>query len=174
MALSSGKQIVAQRQGDGSYNVYVGLRLAEHWSRTEAHILHSPDFRKDLIKRDFSDWSSNVTDLIKHSDGAFYAWNLYAMPIESFPWKPVPGVTLIGDAAHVSTPFQGEGVNCAMFDSFQLANDISECGIERLDEAVRKYEDKMFPRAIDLITRSEENGKLLFCERRFGKVQSYI
>ncbi len=174
MALSSGKQIVAQRQGDGSYNVYIGLRLAENWSKSEAHTLLSPQFRNDLVKREFNDWSTEVTDLVKYSDGPFYAWNLYAMPTQSLSWKSVPGVALIGDAAHVSTPFQGEGVNCAMFDSLQLAQEIVQCGLERLDEAVERYEEKMFPRAIDLIARSEENGKLLFAQDALEKFSTIV
>lgn len=60
------------------------------------------------------------------------------------------------------TPFQGEGVNCAMHDSVQLAQQISKYGFEKLDQAVAEYEKLMLPRGIDLISRSENSGNFLF------------
>lgn len=62
----------------------------------------------------------------------------------------------------ISTPFEGEGVNCAMYDSVQLAQHIIKHGLDDLNSAVAEYEKLMFPRGIDLIERSEANGKLLF------------
>lgn len=62
----------------------------------------------------------------------------------------------------IRTPFEGEGVNCALFDSFQLAQQIKQCGLENLAEAVSKYEKLMLPRGADLIRRSAANGKKLF------------
>ena len=54
-----------------------------------------------LLGGGFGDWPQVHTDLIRLSDGAFRAWPLYTMP-ESLSWQTVPGVTLIGDAAHVT------------------------------------------------------------------------
>lgn len=162
MGMGSGKQIAAQRNGNGSYKIYIGLRLPEHWSKEDANLVNGPALRSKLIEEDFSDWAHDLTDCIKYSEGQFRAWPLYAMPIESLSWRSVPGVTLIGDAAHVSTPFVGEGVNCAMHDSLQLAQEIVKAGTERLDEAVAAYEEVMLPRAIDLITKSTASGELIF------------
>lgn len=161
MALSSGKSIIAQRMGDGSYNVYAGLQIPENWSQANASLLQSPHFRQQLVKNDFADWSSDITDLIKYSDGSFHTWPLYALPANSLSWKPIQGCTLIGDAAHVSLP-NGEGVNCGMHDSLQLAQEILQSGLEHLDEAVKRYEEKVLPKGVDHIKDGDEMTKMLY------------
>ncbi|OQV07514.1 FAD binding domain-containing protein [Cladophialophora immunda] len=163
IAFGEGKQIVALKLGDGSYYVGVGLRLPEGWSSENAGVLENPSALCQLLQNDhFAGWPQLHMDLIKHGDGRFYAWPLYAMPTESLPWRTVYGVTLVGDAAHLSTPFVGEGVNCAMTDSLQLAQQIVKHGLDDLGGAVSEYERLMVPRAIDLITRSTKSGELFF------------
>ena len=49
---------------------------------------------------------------------------LYALPA-GHSWMHKAGVTLVGDASHVMSPFAGEGVNVAMWDSLDLAGVIA-------------------------------------------------
>lgn len=55
-------------------------------------------------------------------------------------------------------------MNCALFDSVQLAKQIIKHGIDDLYAAVEEYEKDMFPRAIDLISRSEKSGELMYAD----------
>ncbi|CZT19871.1 related to tetracycline resistance protein from transposon Tn4351/Tn4400 [Ramularia collo-cygni] len=157
MAFGNCQQLSAMFLSDGSYHVGLGLRLPEDWSDT-----HPLSARRTMMQELCAGWPEMETNVIVNSDDDFRAWPLYAMPTESLSWESVPGVTLIGDAAHVTTPFEGEGVNCALQDSAQLARKIREYGLGNLDQAVREYEQDMFDRGIDLISRSAESGELLF------------
>ncbi|KAF2718346.1 FAD/NAD(P)-binding domain-containing protein [Polychaeton citri CBS 116435] len=163
-ALTSGKAIIAQRMGDGSYMVYAGLRLPEHWTKTNADFFNSPAFREQLVTSDYADWSSDITDFIKNSDDEpLRAWPLYSLPTESLPWESVPGVTLVGDAAHLATP-NGEGVNCAMYDSLQLVQKIVQYGLDNLAEATKRYEEEMFPRGVEHIRDGENLNGMFYAE----------
>jgi 2-polyprenyl-6-methoxyphenol hydroxylase-like FAD-dependent oxidoreductase len=81
---------------------------------------------------------------------------LYQLPV-GWTWPHQKGVTLLGDAAHVMTPFAGIGVNTAFFDAMELAKQIAafaEAGEgAELDDYVVRYEEAMFLNA----RRAQEN-----------------
>ena len=43
-----------------------------------------------------------ATELIKSATHVFRSWPLYSIPRTSVPWEHVPGVSLLGDAAHLT------------------------------------------------------------------------
>lgn len=78
-------------------------------------------------------------------------------------------MTVIGDAAHLMTPFAGEGVNNAMLDALQLTRasfvafggDGEKKGI---DEAVREFELGMWERSKEVRAETWENLELIFAD----------
>lgn len=56
----------------------------------------------------------------------------------------------------------GEGVNEAMYDSVELAEQIVKHGLDDLDRAVSEYEQEMLPRAIDGNKEAARTQALMF------------
>jgi 2-polyprenyl-6-methoxyphenol hydroxylase-like FAD-dependent oxidoreductase len=105
MAFGDKKMFVTMKMGDGSYFVGVGMNLPRNWSSERSDLINNPSALRDwLLSEPFSDWSSTQKEMIRHSDGNFRPWPLYALPTEELEstWKSFRGLTLVGDAAHVT------------------------------------------------------------------------
>lgn len=145
LALADNKGLIAQRNGHGRIRVYAAMRVPETWMSEAGFDASQPETARTWILNQFSDWDQSLLDLIQESNGRFVSRPLYMLPI-GHTWELRAGVTLLGDAAHLMSPFSGEGVNLAMLDAAELAQAISECST--LEHAVRRYEQTMFPRAL--------------------------
>jgi 2-polyprenyl-6-methoxyphenol hydroxylase-like FAD-dependent oxidoreductase len=143
--------IVAQRNSDGHVKVYAQFRAsldAEGEADTDTGAGAETEAARSALLALFDGWASPVLDLLRHGT-AFTRRPLYALP-ESHTWTHAPGVTLLGDAAHLMPPL-GAGANLAMLDGAELAESLAavpaDAGPAHIDEAVRAFEERMWERA---------------------------
>ncbi|WP_235994532.1 FAD-dependent oxidoreductase [Nonomuraea montanisoli] len=133
----------AQRNSGGHIRVYAGLVAPYDWHVTAGVDLDDAAAVRDHLLTVFDGWHDSLLDLIRESDGGFVNRPLHVLPA-GHTWDHVPGVTLLGDAAHLMPP-AGIGANLAMLDGADLAEAVVVHG--GIDEAVRAYENRMLPRA---------------------------
>ena len=117
-ALSDQKALMAH----GGKHIHLGalLRAPEDWTATVGvDWSDAPAARKTLLA-EFGDWSAELTNLIRNCDDTIIPRPIHALPTDH-SWARTPGVTLLRDAAHVMSPFAGEGANLAMLDATELA-----------------------------------------------------
>ena len=155
-ALAPGKGIQAHRESGGTLHTYVALSRPQSW-------FADIDFTDSAtaaqrIAREFDGWAPELTALITDSDTPLVLRPLYALPIEH-RWDRVPGVTLLGDAAHLSAP-NGEGANLAMYDGAELGKALA-AHPDDPEVALTAYEQPLFPRSAAAATDGADLNEVL-------------
>lgn len=141
-ALAPGTGIAAHREPDGVLHTYVQLNKPKDW-------IDSIDFSDPVTARarvadEFAGWAPELRALITDGETAPVPRPIHALPL-GHRWGRVPGVTLLGDAAHLMAP-SGEGANLAMFDGAELAKAIA-ANRDDIEAALTAYENDLFPRS---------------------------
>lgn len=141
-ALTPGTGITAHREAGGVLHTYIQLLRPAEWVAdidfTDA------DTAQARIAAEFDGWAPELTALITDGETAPVPRMIYALP-NDHRWERVPGVTLLGDAAHLMPP-SGDGANLAMFDGAELGAAIA-AHPDDIDAALAEYESAMFTRS---------------------------
>ena len=172
-ALGDSRSLMAQRNGDGSVRVYVWAKRPENWIHDCGIDFSDGVAAKAAVAKDYGNWAPELRELITLADDEVTPRALYMLPPEH-RWETKPGFTLLGDAAHLMTPFAGEGVNLALLDALELSQaivnattdaggneDLNEEQGVRLAEAARRFEEGMMARAQEKAEETWENLQMM-------------
>jgi 2-polyprenyl-6-methoxyphenol hydroxylase-like FAD-dependent oxidoreductase len=164
-ALAPDKGIMAHREPHGVLHSYVALTKPKEWlagidfSDQRAALAH--------VIEEFEGWAPELTALITESDAAPVPRPIHALP-EHHRWPRVPGVTLLGDAAHLMMP-SGEGANLAMYDGAELGKALAASPGD-VEAALLAYEEALFPRSALAAAEASALSRLLFGDASPGSL----
>ncbi|ENH74094.1 hypothetical protein FOC1_g10007260 [Fusarium oxysporum f. sp. cubense race 1] len=155
-ASTDGNRTTIQQMGDGSLNIYCGYATDnEDWAKPENCGFDPYNLKETteaLLSTKYKDWDPRLRQALELADGRCTPRSLYMLPIGT-KWEHKQGLTLIGDAAHLMTPYAGEGVNQALDDAMQLAKAINGAANKddaALDKAIKAFEKDMFARILPI------------------------
>ncbi|MEU4198108.1 NAD(P)/FAD-dependent oxidoreductase [Kribbella sp. NPDC026611] len=148
-ALGDSRGILAHREPD-RLHVYAAFRTATP----------ADSATKEAVLAEFDGWDDKFRNLIRDADGDLIPRAIHALPI-GHRWDRVPGVTLLGDAAHLMSPFAGEGANLALQDGAELAAALLAHPGDT-EAALTAYEADLFPRAKRSAEESAANLEICF------------
>ncbi|GAB3930016.1 FAD-dependent monooxygenase [Kribbella albertanoniae] len=155
ICLGDERGILAHRETDGSLHVYAGLKVDEAWLDTV-----DPAAAKATVLSYFDGWDEGLRELIASADGSVVLRRIHALPV-GHRWERTAGVTLLGDAAHLMSPFAGEGANLAMFDGAEVGQAIAAHRNDT-EAALTAYEGFLFPRGEASAAESAESLQNMF------------
>lgn len=140
-APTPGKGIVAHREAGDIIHTYVELNRSAEWAG--AIDFGDADAARARVAAEFEGWAPHLTALITDGETAPVARMIHTLP-DGHRWERVPGVTLLGDAAHLMRP-SGDGANLAMLDGSELAGAIADRPGD-IEAAFTAYEEALLAR----------------------------
>ncbi|WP_031072806.1 FAD-dependent oxidoreductase [Streptomyces sp. NRRL WC-3742] len=148
----AGRSLVAQRNSNGHIRAYIALREPQDWHMAAGVDLDDHRAVRTQLLRMFDGWDESLRYILRNGDTGFVNRSLFVLPAPH-TWEHVPGVTLLGDAAHLMPPV-GLGANLAMLDGADLAHAL--LAESTIGAAVRTYESVMLPRSAEAATASAQ------------------
>lgn len=150
--------ILGHKETDGSLHSYIGFQVPEGWVDT-VDWSDQAAARQTVLDR-LEGWDESLRGMAANADLPLVPRRISALP-SGLSWQRVPGVTLVGDAAHVMSPFAGEGANLALYDGARVAQAVIEHPGD-VEAALAAYEAELFPRAQEAAEDSEQSMAMMF------------
>ena len=154
---TSDRAISAHRESGDTLHAYVQLTKPLDWFAAIDFTDRAAAAAR--IAREFDGWAPELTALITDCDTGPVLRPHHTLPI-GHRWERVPGVTLVGDAAHLTAP-NGEGANLAMLDGAELGAALATHPGD-VEAAIAEYERDMFVRS------ANPTDEALLAESLFG------
>lgn len=155
-SMEPGRGIQAHRESGGNLHTYVVLSKPLDWF-AEVDVTNPA-----RVAAEFEGWAPELRALITDGETAPVLRPIHALPA-GHRWERVPGVTLLGDAAHVSPP-NGEGANLAMFDAAELGKALAAHPGD-VEAALGEYEEELFTRSAEEAIEAARDFELCFGEK---------
>ncbi|PZE25672.1 MULTISPECIES: NAD(P)/FAD-dependent oxidoreductase [unclassified Curtobacterium] len=159
LAMQPGRGIFGHREAGDVIHSYVVMKKPLAWADTLDSRNRQEALR--LIADQLGEgWAPELRELITAGDTDPVIRPIWGLPL-GHTWDRMPGVMLVGDAAHL-TPPDGDGANWALFDGAELGALIVEHAGD-INAAFDAFAQRMLPRSAE----SSQEGYQSF-ERTFG------
>ncbi|RGA03487.1 FAD-dependent monooxygenase [Microbispora triticiradicis] len=158
LAMKPGRGIFGHREANDVIHTYVVLKKPLEW-------MQSVDFSDreralTLVAEQLGrGWAPELLELVTRGETTPVARPIWGLPLEH-TWDRVPGIMLIGDAAHL-TPPDGDGANWALYDGAQLAQAIAATPAD-IDTAFNTFAEQMLPRSAASSTEGYQSFEQTF------------
>ncbi|WP_416350188.1 FAD-dependent oxidoreductase [Mammaliicoccus lentus] len=169
IGLGGDQAILGQRNGDGRIMAYISFKTK--YEKLDEYRNLSLDALKERLLAEYSDWDSELKNYIAYSYDDIKFRRIYKLPI-GLTWATQPNITIIGDAAHLMSPFAGEGVNMALYDAYLLAESFKN--FNNLTEVLKVYEQQMFETTKVHAKESQDNLEIFFSENGAEKMAQFF
>ncbi|MBW0763235.1 FAD-dependent oxidoreductase [Mammaliicoccus lentus] len=169
IGLGGDQAILGQRNGDGRIMAYISFKTK--YEKLDEYRKLSLDALKERLLAEYSDWDSELKNYIAYSYDDIKFRRIYKLPI-GLTWATQPNITIIGDAAHLMSPFAGEGVNMALYDAYLLAESFKN--FNNLTEVLKVYEQQMFETTKVHAKESQDNLEIFFSENGAKKMAQFF
>lgn len=169
IGLGGDQAILGQRNGDGRIMAYISFKTK--YEKLDEYRNLSLDTLKERLLAEYSDWDSELKNYIAYSYDDIKFRRIYKLPI-GLTWATQPNITIIGDAAHLMSPFAGEGVNMALYDAYLLAESFKN--FNNLTEVLKVYEQQMFETTKVHAKESQDNLEIFFSENGAEKMAQFF
>ena len=189
-ALGGSNGIMTQRGPQDSIRLYAAVSTThEDWAKaTGLEDKTAAEVKRKLLGDDklFGRWAPALQNLLaiacdeetKDNPGCGVDIKPYYMLPVGYRWEHRIGVTLIGDAAHLMTPWAGEGVNLALWDSLDLAHVLASvpetpdaaAWQAALEPKIQEFEEIMLARAREKAEETDRNREMCLSENGAQKM----